>query len=343
MSLVDLPRVNLGIFPTPLQELTNLSQVLEGPRIFAKREDLTGLGAGGNKARHLEFVLADIKNSGADTIISSLGSQSNYCLQLAAAARKLNMKAGFVLFEGQHPEIQGNLLLQKILNSKVKILKGDRSTGEFAANVDKEIAEMAQEYIDMGHKPYIIKYGADPHLDSLAVAGWVTGAEELHYELQMRKINAQYLLISVGSCVTASGLVLGLKLLKSPLRFIGISVNRSKGEIIDRITQKTETATNVMGWRVNITSEDMTIYDEYKGEKYGVVTNECLEAIKLVARAEGFFLDPVYTGKGMAGLIDLVRKGVFTPEDTIIFLQTGGFPAIFAYDEEIISSCETDS
>ncbi len=340
MSLVSLPRLDLGLFPTPLQELTNLSQVLGGPRIFAKREDLTGLGAGGNKVRSLEFALAEIKASGADTVIGSLGSQSNYCVQLAAAARKLNMNAGFVLFEGEHPEIQGNLLLQKILNSKVKILKGDRSTGEFAANADNEVARMAQEYIDMGHRPYIIKYGADPHADSLAIAGWVTGAEELCNQLQAQKINAQYLIDSVGTCVTASGLILGLKLLKSSLRLVGISVNRSKEQIIERIIQKTKTAADFMGWEVNVGPGDMLIYDGYIGERYGVVTRECLEAVKVVAQTEGFFLDPVYTGKAMSGLIDLVKRGVFTSKDTVIFLHSGGFPAVFAYDKEIISSCE---
>lgn len=337
MPLVNLPRVNLGFFPTPLQELTNLSKALGGPRIFTKREDLTGLGAGGNKGRHLEFVLADVQRSGADTVISTLSSQSNYCLQLAAAACKLNMNAGFVLYEGEHPEVQGNLLLQKILNSKIKILKGDRLTGEYAANVDKEMDKMAQEYIRMGHKPVCIKYGNDAYYDNLAVIGWVDGAEELLQQLQVDKINARYLVVSVGTANTSAGLILGLKLLKSPLKFVGISVGRSKEELIGRIIQKANAAANLMSWDVTITPEDMTLYDEYMGGKYGVPTKECLEAIKLVAQTEGFFLDPVYTGKGMAGLIDLIRKGTFTPDDTVVFLHTGGLPAIFAYSKEMIS------
>ena len=339
MSMVNLPRVSLGLFPTPLQELPNLSKVLGGPRIFAKREDLTGLASGGNKTRNLEFLLADVKRSGADTVISGASTQSNNCVQIAAATRKLNMNAGFVLYEGQHPEMQGNLLLHKILNSKVKILKGDRLSGEFPANVGKEMDMMAQEYIKMGHKPYVQKYDNDPHSDNLIVAAWVSGAEELYHQLQDQKINAQYLVVSVGTCGTVSGLILGNKLLKSPLRVIGISINRSKAEVIKRIIQKADAAANFMGWDVNITSEDMTIYDEYVGEKYGVVTESCLEAIKLVARTEGFFLDPVNFAKGMSGLIDLIGKGTFTSEDTVVFFHTGGFPAVFAYDKEIISSC----
>lgn len=340
MSLVNLPRVSLGIFPTPLQELGNLSKALGGPRILAKREDLTGLGAGGNKARNLEFVLAEIKRKGADTVIASLSAQSNYCLQLAAAAGKLNMNAGFVLYAGQHPEMQGNLLLQKILNSKVRILQGDLLTGEYPLKAGEEINKMAQEYIETGHKPAIINYGGDPYYDNLAVIGWVDGAEELLHQMQAKGINAQYLVVSIGTAITSAGLVLGIKLLKSSLKLIGISVGViQKEEIVERIVQRAKTAAKYMSWDVNITPRDMAIYDEYIGEKYGVATNECLEAIKVVAQTEGFFLDPVYTGKGMAGIIDLIRRGVFTSEDTIVFLQSGGFPALFAYDREIISAC----
>jgi len=335
MSLVNIPQVSLCFFPTPLEELTNLSKVLGGPCIFAKREDLSGLGAGGNKGRNLEFVLADIKASGADTVISSLSSQSNYCLQLAAAARKLNMNAGFVLYAGQHPEMQGNLLLQKILNSKVKILQGDLLSGEYATNADKEIDKMVQEYIQTGHKPAVIRYGSDPHYDNLAVIGWVTGAEELTHQLQAKRINAQYLVVSVGTATTSAGLILGLKMLKSPVKFVGISVSKNQQEIVGRIVDKANAAANFMNWEVTITPDDMIIYDGYVGEKYGVATKDCLEAIRLVAQTEGFFLDPVYTGKGMAGLIDLIKKSVFTPQDTVVFLHSGGFPALFAYAQEI--------
>jgi len=341
MSIVNLPRVKLGFLPTPLQELANLSKALGGPRIFVKREDLTGLGAGGNKARHLEFVLADVKRSGADTIVSGTGSQSNYCVQLAAAALKLNMSAGFVLFEGKHPEMKGNLLLlQKLLNCKVKIIKGDYINKNFAVHRYEEMEKMAQEYIEKGRKPVIIKYGEDPHYDNIAIIGWVDGAEELMLQLETEKIDAQYLVVSVGSAITLSGLILGLTLLKSPLKCVGISVSRSKDVIIERVVQKANAVANLMGWDVTITPKNMIIYDDYIGEGYGVATEECLEAIKLVARTEGIFLDPVYTGKGMAGLIDLVRKGTFTSKDTVIFLHTGGFPSIFAYEKEIIGSCE---
>jgi L-cysteate sulfo-lyase len=342
MSIVDLPRVDLGLFPTPLQELKNLSKALGGPRIIAKREDLNGLASGGNKVRNLELVLAGIKNRGADTIIATSSAQSNYLVQLAAAARKLDMNTGFIVYAGQHPEAQGNLLLQSILKSRVKILQGDRSSGEFLSKCDEEMDKMAKEYIKEGNKPIIVKYGDDLHLDNLAMAGWSNGADELSHQLQAAAINATYLVVSVGTCVTISGIISGLKLLQSPLKVIGISVSKGKPELIERIIEKTKTLTEFMKWNLCITPEDMEIYDDYIGEKYGVPTRECLEAIKLVARTEGFFLDPVYTGKGMAGLIDLIKKGRFKPEDTVVFLETGGFPAVFAYHREILASCETD-
>jgi len=343
MSLVNLSRVNLGIFPTPLQELRNLSKVLNGPRILTKREDLSGLVPGGNKARNLEFVLADVKRSGADTVIASLSTQSNYCLQLAVAAHKLNMNAGFVLYAGQHPEMQGNLLLQKVLGSKLKILNGDRLTGEYPLKVDEEIDKMTRDFTKRGHKPVVIRYGSDPYYDNLAVIGWVSGAEELLNQLQAEKVNAQYLIVSIGTATTSAGLILGLKLLKSPLKFVGVSVGRSKEEITERIVQRANAAASYMGWDVDVKPDDMTIYDGYIGEKYGVATKECLNAMKLVAKTEGIFLDPVYTGKGMAGFIDLIVKKKFKPEDTCVFLHTGGLTSIFAYGKEIIDSCEADS
>lgn len=344
MLLVNLARINLGFFPTPLQELGNLSRALGGSRIWVKREDLSGLASGGNKVRHLEFVLADIKSRGIDTIISTSGStQSNFCLQLAAAAHKLNMHAGFVFYGEYHPQVQGNLLLHKILNSKVKIIRS-----YYSSNVDKELNNMVQEYLNMGHKPVIIKYnigsasGTDLHYRNLAVVGWAEGAEELLHQLQAGKIDARYLIVSAGSCITSAGLILGLKFLRSPVRLIGITASITKEEATKRIIEKANTAADFMSWDVIIREEDITIYDEYRAERNRRPTRGCLEAMKLVAQTEGFFLDPVYTGPTMAGLIDLMKKGIFTLEDTIVFFHTGGFPAVFTYDKEIISSCETD-
>lgn len=342
MSIVNLPRVNLGIFPTPVQELKNLSKVLGGPRIFAKREDLSGLGFGGNKARNLEFVMADIQKSGADAIINSMGSQSNYLVQLASAARKLNMDTSFIVYAGEHPQVQGNLLLQKVLGSKIKVIYSDRNSEEFQKQMSDEMDRLAREYKKAGHKPVVFKYGENERLDTIAAAGWATGAEELHNQLKEMEINANYLVVSVGTCITITGLITGLKLLKSPLKVIAVSVSRKKAEINERIMRMAKSLTKLMKWDIEVTPQDVTIYDDYKGERYGLPTKECMDAIKLMARAEGIFLDPVYTGKGFSGLVGLTKKGKLTAKDTVVFLASGGSTALFAYDKEILSSFEED-
>ena len=342
MALVNLPKVTLGLFPTPLQELSNLSKILKGPSIFAKREDLTGFASGGNKERYLQYILADIRSSGADTIISTDDAQANLALHLSASAGKLGMNVGFVFYEGQHPEIQGNLLLHQILETRLKILKGDRTSGEYASNVDKELNKMAEYYIKMGHKPVVIRPGISPRYDALAVLGWVDGAQELYNQLKTEKINAQYLVVATSGCDTLAGLTLGLKLLKSPLKIIGISTNRNKEDAIQRTVDKISIAADFMDWKIEISSHDLIIYDEYIGTKYGAITKECLEAIKIFAHTEGIFLDPVYTGKSMAGLIDLIKQGAFTQKDTIVFIHSGGFPTLFAYNNEIVNYYEGD-
>ncbi len=333
MTLVNLPRVNLGFFPTPLQGLPNLSRILGGPRIWAKREDLNGLGGGGNKTRNLEYILADVQKKGADFILSSLGAQSNFNILLASAAHKLGMGAGFVCYGGEHPQVQGNLLLHKILNSKIRILPGGRNSGEYVQNVAQELQRMSQELSKAGHTPAIITDG-DPHYDSLGVIGWVSGAEEILEQLKARKINAHYLVVPVATATTLSGLTLGFKLLNSSIRTIGISAHRKKEEAMAQLLWRANAAAAFMGWNVNVTKDDATIYDEYIGEGHEVATKECLEAIRLVAQAEGLFLDPVYSGKSMAGLIDLIRKKRFTPEENVIYVHTGGFPSLFAYNQE---------
>lgn len=340
MALVNLPRVSLGLFPTPLQELPNLSQVLGGPRIWAKREDLNGLGGGGNKTRNLEYILADVQKKGTDFVLSSLGSQSNFNILLASAAHKLGMNAGFVCYVGEHPQLQGNLLLHKILNSKIKILKGDRTSGEYVERVGRELQRMSDELSRAGHKPAIVVDG-DPHYDVLGVIGWVSGAEELLQQLQTKKINAHYLVVPVATTNTLAGMTLGLKLLKSTIKIIGISAHRKKDEAVAQLVHRANAAATFMGWNIRVVNDDATIYDDYIGTKHEVATKECLEAIQLVAQTEGFYLDPVYTGKSMAGLIDLIRKSKFRQEENVIYVHTGGFPSIFTYNQEIIDYCET--
>jgi len=333
MSLVKLPRIVLGHFPTPLHELPRLSATLGGPRIFIKRDDLTGLALGGNKCRKLEFVLADAKQRGIDTLITSGSSQSNFALQMAAAACKLGMEPYLVLVKGVHVETQGNLLLHDILNSKVTILEVS-DPGEMFTTMPKKMNELADKLRSKGRKPLVIPAGA---FMPLGTAGWVNAAEEISQQFKEQKINIHYVVLANGSGGTQAGLTLGFKHLTLPLETIGISVLNEKDEAKNIVlNQITETA-KLLNLDKTITLDEITIYDDYIGQGYGIPTKECIEAIRLVAKAEAIFLDPVYTGKAMSGLIDLIKKGHFSKKDTVLFIHTGGVAADFAYSEELSS------
>lgn len=331
MSIVQLPQVALGHWPTPLHELLHLSETLGGSRIFMKRDDLTGLALGGNKCRKLEYVLADAQRRGVDTLITSGSSQSNFALQMAAAARKLGMEPYLVLVKGEHIETQGNLLLQNILNSTVTILEVSHPS-EMFTTMPKKMRELADELRSKGRNPLVIPAGA---FTPLGTAGWVNAAEEINQQLQDQNIDVDYVVLANGSGGTQAGLTLGFRQLKVPLEIIGISVLNEKTEVKNIVVnQITETA-KLLNLGVRIGPDEVTVYDDYIGEGYGIPTKQCIEAIRVVAQTEAIFLDPVYTAKAMSGLIDLIKKGHFTKKDTVLFIHTGGVAADFAYSEEL--------
>ena len=331
-SIARLPRISLGNYPTPLMEACHLSAALGGPRIIIKRDDLTGLALGGNKCRKLEYVLADAQQRGIDTLITTGSSQSNHALQTAAAGRKLGMETYLVLAKGVHVETQGNLLLHNILHSAVNILDvADPS--EIFTTLLKKMNELADELRSKGRNPLVIPAGAEV---PLGTAGWVNAAEEIGQQLKEQKIDAQYVVLALGGGGTQAGLVLGFKQLKLPLDVVGISVfHNKKGKALDEVVTMVNETAKLLALDVAVTPDEVTVYDDYIGQGYGIITDDCIEAIRLVAQTEGVFLDPVYTGKAMAGLIDLIRKGQFTPKDTVVFVHTGGLPAVFAYHQEL--------
>ena len=344
MSLLELPRLIVGHWPTPLDDLMNLSSALDGPRILIKREDLTGIAMGGNKTRSLELVFARVQREGYNAVITTAGSQSNWCCQVAAIARRLKMEVGVVLFSGVHPETQGNLLLHNLMDTKVKILEGQIKivdgrmvrTGSYGDIAVREMNQIAEDFRKKGYNPVIINTidVSDPYF-KLLVCGWVEGLSEIWQQLQAKNINAHHLIYAQGGGGTAAGLTLGIRLLKLPLDVIGIAVSRSADEGRSNVATAVNETAEFLGKDVSIAPSEVTVYDDYIGESYGVVTEGCREAIRLVAQTEGILLDPVYTGKAMAGLIDLIRKGRFTSKDTIVFIHTGGLPALFAYNKEL--------
>ena len=335
MALLDIPREALGVFPTPLQELRNLSQALRGPRILIKREDLSGLAIGGNKTRKVERLLSYAKRMGADAVVTTASVQSNYCLQLAAGARKLNMEVGLVLFTGRHPKTQGNMLLHSILGSRIEIIEGDMENSSYRDHCDEEMEKMVQEFRAQGYNPYIINSSKSSHDACLGASVYVDLAEELYQQLRDWNIDAQCLVLATSMGATCAGLMLGFRLLRYPLKIINIAVTLSKVMTSDRILRVANDTANFINADVSFIPDDIVVYDEFLGAGYGIVSKKCLEAMRLLARTEGIFVDPVYTGKAIAGMTDLIRRGEITSEDTVIFLHTGGLPAIFAYPEEV--------
>jgi len=330
-SIAKLPRISLGNYPTPLTEAHHLSAVLGGPRIIIKRDDLSGLALGGNKCRKLEFVMADAKLKGIDTVITTGSSQSNFALQMAAAAHKLDMEAYLVLFKGVHPETQGNLLLNNILDSKVRIIELDPSE-LLGGTIMVKMNALADELSQQGRHPLVIPAGAHT---PIGTTGWVNAADEIWQQLQAQNIDAHYLVVTNGSTGTQTGLEVGVKYLKLPLKIIGISIFNKAANAINEVVNMANETAKFLNLDLTFAPDEITVYDDYIGEGYGISTDGCIQAIRLVAQTEGIFLDPVYTGKAMAGFIDLIHKGKFTAKDTVVFIHSGGIPALFAYGKEI--------
>jgi len=334
VPLITAPRLNLGQWPTPLHELPRLTAALGGPRLFIKRDDLTGLALGGNKCRKLEYVLAEAQRQGVDALITTGASQSNFALQMAAAGRKLGLESHLVLIKGLHSELQGNLLLHHLLGSKVTILELADISQAFTV-VPRKMEELAEELRRQGRKPLVIPAGATMPLGN---AGWFSAAEEIGRQIEDQKIELRAAVLACGSGGTQAGLTLGVKKLGLPFQVVGISVFQKKEEARRIVADQASQTARLFDLGVSLDPEEVTVYDDYLGPGYGLPTGECLEAIRLTARTEAIFLDPVYTGKAMAGLIDLSRQGVFTSRDAVLFIHTGGVAADFAYQPELTGS-----
>jgi len=335
-AIAKLPRISLGCFPTPLVEAKHLSEVLGGPRILVKRDDLTGLALGGNKCRHLEFLMADAKQKGIDSFV--LGAPSNLSIQLGAAAAKLGFRVRYILYEDDTSKTkQGNYLLHRILNSDMTAMEPvapsetpDEVTAKMNTALEKEALKLREE----GYNPFVRSEFEYP---PVARVGWVNAADEIWQQLQAQNIEAQYLIATTSQGGTHAGLALGTKYIGNPFKLIGISDHYTRDKAISEIVKMSNATAAFLDLGISITPDELTVYDEYTGEGYNKVSKESIEAVKLVAQTEGFFLDPVYTGKAMAGLIELIHKGRFTAKDTAVFIHTGGIPYLFVYPKEFNS------
>jgi L-cysteate sulfo-lyase len=319
-------KISFAGFPTPLQKMPRLSKVLGGPRLFVKRDDMTDLSLGGNKARKLEFLFADAKNKGADVVISVGAVQSNCACMVASAARRLGMKPVLVLV-GKEPDVpDGNLLLDKLLSAEIHLIE------EYGPHVEDFMNSLANEFREKGHSPYVIPAGAS--IPS-TVPGYALAMEELVNQFREIGETIDYVVCACGTGGTQAGLVLGAKLLDIKAKILGASVFASKADASRTITQLVNGSAELLDVDFSMVPEEVTVFDDYIKEGYGVLNSEVTEAIRLVAETEGIFLDPVYTGKAMVMLIDLTKKGYFKKDDNVVFFHTGGLPALFLYRKEL--------
>ena len=321
----QIPQVDLGHFPTPLHECPRLSETLGGPRIFMKREDCSGLAFGGNKVRQLTFTIGDAVAQGADTIVHGAASQSNHCRQAAAACGKLGLNCYLRLARDHKSILQGNLLLDNLAGVDVEIVDAP-----FGPELDVVKYELAEKLKTQGMKPYVV---ASPRSTALAAVAFTWCIAEIAQQQQQLGINADWIYTcSVGG--TQAGLVLGTKTLGLKMKPFGIAPIVWEGKL-ERMRTAANSAAELLELDTRVTDADIQNTDDYIGQAYGYLTPECIDALKLVAKTEGIFLDPVYTAKAMAGLMDHIQQGKLGRDDTVIFLHTGGTPALFAYQEEL--------
>ena len=331
MNLQRFSKTSPGFFPTPVVELPRLSKLLGGPSIFMKRDDQTGLALGGNKTRKLEYLLGDALTKGCDAIITAGAAQSNHCRQTAAAAAKLGIECHLVLGGESPDEPDGNLLLDRIFGCQIHWTKEHRK-GE---DVPQICAQMKAE----GRQPYIVPYGGSNELGAIAFAA---AARELHQ--QCGELRFTHIVFASSSGGTQAGLMLGRKMLGASYKLVGIKIDKDDADH-DALEHKVLSLANRTAALVNFnhefTAPELTLNSSYLGAGYAVIGDLEREAILLTARTEGLLLDPVYTGRAMGGMIDMIRTGELSRQDKVLFWHTGGAPAIFAYAQELGFSQKT--
>ena len=324
-----IPRIKLGFLPTPLEYLPNLSKELN-INLYVKRDDCTALAFGGNKTRHLEFILAKVKSGEYDCILTGAASQSNWCRQTVAAANKLNLETFLVLMQGvKGSKMQGNYLLYNILGANIEVIEGE-NLEDIPKHLDKKYVEL----IKQGRKPLLIKGGFDINDTVLAGISYANAMAEIDIQMRQNNFMADHLILTAAN-MTQAGCDLGCKILGWPTRIQGISPVYWEMNIKEDIARICNKGAKMLNVNLEFTADMINHDNNYVGEKYGVPSQEGLKAMKLMANKEGIILDPVYTSKGFAALIDYVKKGIIKNKQNVIYIFTGGSPAVFAYDDEI--------
>ena len=322
-----LPKASLGYFPTPLIELTRLSKTLGGPNIYMKRDDNTGLALGGNKTRKLEYIMGDALAKGADTVITAGAIQSNHCRQTAGAAASLGLECHLVLGGKKPEQPQGNLLLDKVYGCHIH-WTGENRKGE---DIPALVAQLKAE----GKKPYVIPYGGSNELGAIA---FIEAYKELNAQREALKVDFSHIIFASSSGATHAGLMLGNKMLETYSQIVGINIDKGEMDKVpfdEHIVSLANSTAQYIAADYQFTADDLILNSDYVGDGYGVIGELEKEAIALTAQNEGILLDPVYTGRAMGGLIDMIRTGQIKATDNVLFWHTGGAPALFAYADDL--------
>ncbi len=325
--LEQVPRLTLAHLPTPIERMDRFSQHLGGPTVYVKRDDCTGLGFGGNKVRKLELLLADALAQGATVLVSGGVVQSNTLRQVAAAAAKLGLQCHLAVMTGRvartDPDYAetGNFLLDRLFGAQCKLV-------EWAPRRNDAITALADRLRAQGSRPYVIPYGGSTVLGAL---GYVRCAIELSSQLRERNLRLDAIVLASGTGGTQAGLLVGLAALGSRIPVIGIDIDAEPERVRQDVTRLTIETAEFLGVGDAVSEGDIEVIGGYAGEQYGLPTPGMVDAVTLAAQLEGLLLDPVYSGKGLAGLTGLIRAGRFPRSAHVLFVHTGGAPALFAY------------
>jgi L-cysteate sulfo-lyase len=328
MNLSRFPRLHFAHLPTPLEHLENLSRELNGPEIWIKRDDCTGMSTGGNKTRKLEFLMAEAKQQNADLVMTQGATQSNHARQTAAFAARLGMDCHLILEDRTQKtdseyNHNGNVLLELLHGASI-----ERRPAH--PDMNAEMEKLAESFRADGRNVYTIPGGGS---NATGALGYVNAALELVNQANEKGLRIDHVVHATGSTGTQAGLVTGLVGINSAIPTLGISVRAPREKQETNVFNLTVKTMEKLGCPGVVQREDIVANSDYVGDGYGFPAPSTIEAIKMLANLEGILLDPVYSGKGMAGLIDLIRKGKFAKQENIVFLHTGGSAALFGYPD----------
>jgi L-cysteate sulfo-lyase len=313
---MDIPKLDFAHLPTPIEALPRLSEALRGPRLMVKRDDQTGLAFGGNKTRKLEFLVAEAREQRAKTLITGGALQSNHCRQTAAAAARFGFECILVLTGDKPEQASANLMLDQLFGAQIVYVADGKDR-------DRILQETFDRATKEERKPYLVPYGGS---NSIGALGYAFAMKELIDQ----NVGADWIVFASSSGGTHAGLLLGQRIFSFNGRILGISVDEPAEWLKEEVSKLASATSEKVGERIEFTPADVLVNADYCGAGYGVVTKREREAIRLFARYEGILLDPVYTGRAAAGMIHLIRKGFFNKDKTVLFLHTGGQPALFA-------------